>query len=107
MFPITQEDVKVGNWRVDCIILQIASNDIKDHRHLFELMMTNIYGVPTVMFDFIKNKSSLVLAKYMENTYQGIKLKYDEEREISLVGLESNLSTYLSSEEIETCITLN
>lgn len=107
MFPITQEDVKVGNWRVDCIILQIASNDIKDHRHLFELMMTNIYGVPTVMFDFIKNKSSLVLAKYMENTYQGIKLKYDEEREISLVGLESNLSTYLNSEEVGTVITLN
>ena len=43
----------------------------------------------------------------MENTYQGIKLKYDEEREISLVGLESNLSTYLNSEEVETVITLN
>ncbi len=107
LFPITQEDIKVGNWRVDSIILQIASNDIKDHRHLFELMMTNLYGVPTVMFEFSKEKSSTILAKYLENTFQGIKLQYDETREVSLVGLEEKLVSYLNSEEVETVITLN
>lgn len=107
MFPITQEDIKVGNWRVDCIILQIASNDIKDHRHLFELMMTNIYGVPTAMFEFIKDKSSSVLAKYLENTYQGIKLKYDENLPISSFELIAKMAKVIHSEEVETVITLN
>lgn len=53
IFPMTLENPEVGNWRIDSIILQIASNEVKGHEHLFRLLMTNIFGVPTTMFDLI------------------------------------------------------
>jgi hypothetical protein len=59
------------------------------------------------MFEFSKEKNSAILTKYLENTFQGIKLQYDETREVSLVGLEDKLVSYLNSEEVETVITLN
>lgn len=69
MFPITQENIKVGNWRVDSIIIQIASNPVTDHDHLFQLLMTNIFGVPTVMFEFAKKFDKQHLQTYVDTTY--------------------------------------
>lgn len=107
MFPISQEDVKVGNWRVDCIILQLACNKVKDHRHLFELMMTNLYCVPSIMFEYSKEKKSAILAKHLELTYPGVKLDFEESKEVCLVKLEENFRNHISSDEIETKIKLN
>jgi hypothetical protein len=70
MFPMTLENPEVGNWRIDSIILQIASNEIKGHEHLFRLLMTNIFGVPTLMFNIIdKDFNSDDVIEMLHQTY--------------------------------------
>lgn len=89
MFPIAREDIAIGNWRIDSLITQIASNDIESCKHLVELMMTNFYGVPTVMFKFIdENFRGEVLMDYIRDTYMNVEIEIDEKRSIDMKYLE-------------------
>lgn len=107
MFPIAQEDIKVGNWRVDSIILQLASNDVKSHRHLFELMMTNIYCVPSIMFEYGKKNDPKILAKHLEDLFQGIKVEFDETSPVSLEVIEQGLLLFIEGGVEELVLRLN
>lgn len=95
MFPITIEDLRVGNWRVDSIILNIASNEIKSHEHLYQLIMTNIFGIPTVLFDFIKHDHSVVyLKEYMNTVFVPMVLDLPEAGTVTVEEFEQLLNEW-------------
>ncbi|WNV45946.1 hypothetical protein [Aeromonas phage AerS_266] len=97
MFPITLEDIQVGNWRIDSIILNIASNEIKSHEHLYQLIMTNIFGVPTVMFDFIKNDFSAVyLKEYMKTVFVPLMVNIPENETVTLEQSENQVKEFIT-----------
>jgi hypothetical protein len=89
LVPVVKENVAVGNWRVDSLIVQVASNKVGSHEHLYQLLMTNIYGIPTVMFDFIKaGFTQEPLERYMRATYSKVEVPLDFEGEITEDALE-------------------
>lgn len=90
LVPVIKENIAVGNWRIDSIVVQIASNKVESHEHLYQLMMTNIYGIPTVMFDFIKSGfTQEPLERYMRATYSKVEVPLEFEGEITEGALES------------------
>ena len=92
MFPIAIEDVRIGNWRVDSIIIQIASNEVKSHEHLYQLLMTNIFGIPTVMFDFIQSDFGMEkLEEYLSKTYSPVLISLPDSQKAELTEFESLL----------------
>lgn len=92
MFPITQEDIRIGNWRIDSIVTQIASNKVNDHHHLFQLLMTNIFGVPTIMFEFITNgMQRKTLQEYLKVTYPLDSFEDGDETTVELEALKVEL----------------
>ncbi|QDH47151.1 hypothetical protein PQC06_gp154 [Aeromonas phage LAh10] len=100
VIPMTTEDVKIGNWRVDSIIIQLASNEIKDHDHMFQLMMTNIYGVTTKMFDFIDSGFKLeklldLMSKQYLSSFEELK---DESFEVSEEWAEDLIKAFINGE---------
>lgn len=102
MFPIAIEDIQVGNWRVDSIILNIASNEIKSHEHLYQLLMTNIFGIPGIMFDFIKNDFAVsYLKEYMKTVFIPLLVTLPEEGAVSVECFENKLSQHLSNGVID------
>lgn len=89
IFPMAMEDVRVGNWRVDSILLQIASNEVKGHEHLYQLLMTNLFGVPTSLFDTVKGG-------YKVKDFVAIlKAQYP----LEIVGLELDETDEVATEE--------
>lgn len=93
MFPMTLEDPEVGNWRIDSIILQIASNEIKGHEHMFKLMMTNLFGVPTIMFELIDGGfkcaklNEMIQKTYPLDNFSGLDM-YAADEEITVEYLD-------------------
>lgn len=99
MFPMSLTDVKIGNWRVDSIIIQIASNEIKGHSHLFKLLMVNLYGVPQQMIDFVENKfNKRYLKEYMEATYMGIVVDLGGPDQVTMESMEELMQAYMEDE---------
>lgn len=96
MFPMSLSNVAVGNWRVDSIIIQIASNQIKGHSDLFKLLMVNLYGLPQDMIDFIEHDfNKLYLEQYMQKTYVGIKIDIGGPSSLTVENMMELMEAYM------------
>lgn len=45
LVPLSQQDPDTRTWKMDAVILNIASNKVKDHEHLFRLFLVNLFGL--------------------------------------------------------------
>lgn len=45
-------DPATFSWKMDSILLNICSNKIDDHEHLFKLLMINLFGVSEQVIEF-------------------------------------------------------
>lgn len=102
IFPMTMENPEVGNWRIDSIILQIASNEVKGHEHLFKLLMTNVFGVPSIMFElidsgFTREKIEVILNK----TYP-----LDQFWDLNILDPEDEVTEAYAAEMIDNLVTM-
>lgn len=52
-----ERDPADRNWKIDSVMLNIGSNKITSHEHLFKLMMINIFGVSEQFVDFAMTPS--------------------------------------------------
>lgn len=57
------------NWKLDSVMLNIGSNRIKDHEHLFTLMMVNIFGVSEHFVKFALKQTWEGLRQLVIKTY--------------------------------------
>lgn len=51
LVPLSQQDPETRTWKMDAIILNIASNKVTDHEHLFRLFLVNLFGLNEQMVD--------------------------------------------------------
>lgn len=51
LVPLAQQDPETRTWKMDAIILNIASNKVKDHEHLFRLFLVNLFGLNEQLVD--------------------------------------------------------
>lgn len=56
LVPLAQQDPSTRTWKMDAVILNIASNKVKDHEDLYRLMLVNLFGlneeIINLSFDF-------------------------------------------------------
>lgn len=45
MVPLAQQDPETRTWKMDAVVLNIASNKVNDHEHLFRLFLVNLFGL--------------------------------------------------------------
>lgn len=69
MVPLAQQDPTTRTWKMDAVILNIASNKVTDHEHLFRLMMVNLFGVSEDVIDFSLAPTYTKLSAYLGKTY--------------------------------------
>lgn len=51
LVPLSQQDPETRTWKMDAIILNIASNKVTDHEHLFRLFLVNLFGLNEQLVD--------------------------------------------------------
>lgn len=64
-----ERDPADRNWKIDSVMLNIGSNKITSHEHLFKLMMINIFGVSELVVDFALEPTYGKLRSYLTKTY--------------------------------------
>lgn len=69
MVPLAQQDPQTRTWKMDSVILNIASNKVTDHEHLFRLMVVNLFGVSEDVIDFSLAPTYTKLHQYLAKTY--------------------------------------
>lgn len=57
------------NWKLDAIILNIGSNRIRNHGHMFTLMMVNVFGVSEQFMEFAMDPTWEGLRNIVKKTY--------------------------------------
>jgi hypothetical protein len=73
LIPSAQADLLTKNWRIDSLLLNIASNKINSHEHLFRLLLINVFGLSEQLVDLFLAPTSDKLRQYVNDTY-GINL---------------------------------
>ena len=51
LVPLSQQDPDTRTWKMDAVILNIASNKVTDHEHLFRLFLVNLFGLSEQLVD--------------------------------------------------------
>ena len=51
LVPLSQPDPETRTWKMDAVILNIASNKVTDHEHLFRLFLVNLFGLSEQLVD--------------------------------------------------------
>lgn len=51
LVPLSQQDPETRTWKMDAVILNIASNKVTDHEHLFRLFLVNLFGLNEQLVD--------------------------------------------------------
>ncbi|AEV89721.1 hypothetical protein OBP_284 [Pseudomonas phage OBP] len=69
LVPLAQQDPATRTWKMDAVILNIASNKITDHEHLFRLMLVNLFGISEDIVDFSLAPTYGKLRNYLSKTY--------------------------------------
>lgn len=77
LVPLAQQNVDSHQWITDLIILNVASNKIKDHYDLYVKLLVNLFGVSEDIIEIAFNPSYETLETYLVKTY-GIGLTNDE-----------------------------
>ena len=108
MVPLAQQDLTKGTWRQDSILLNIASNRVDNHEHLFVLLLVNLYGLNTDVVSFAMYPSYAKLRNYVLKTYDydlgdtegldpiGDEAVPEDHRVPTLDEAETNLVNYLN-----------
>lgn len=69
MVPLAQQDLTKKHWRQDSILLNIASNRVDNHEHLFVLLMVNLYGLDSDVVSFAMYPTYAKLRNYVRKVY--------------------------------------
>jgi len=100
LVPLAQQDPSTRTWKMDAVILNIASNKVTDHEHLFRLMMVNLFGLSETVIEFAMTAKASVLRDYVKKTYDvDLGEPTSEDQAIDLEQTEAALRNYLKSPE--------
>lgn len=69
LVPLAQQDGENKTWKLDAIVLNIASNQVKDHEDLFRSILINLFGVSEQLLDIAFNPTIDNVRKYIKDTY--------------------------------------
>lgn len=100
MVPLAQQDPQTRTWKMDAVILNIASNKVNDHEHLFRLMVVNLFGVSEDVIDYALAPTWLKLHKYLEKTYGVVTPEVVRDAEPTIEDLDKIISIYLATGDL-------
>lgn len=69
MVPLAQQDPETRTWKNDSIILNIASNVVKSHEHMFRSMLVNLFGVSEDVIAVAFEPTPENIRSYVKKTY--------------------------------------
>lgn len=100
LVPLAQQDPTTRTWKMDAVILNIASNKVTDHEHLFRLMLVNLFGLSETVIEFAMTAKASVLRDYVKKTYDiDLGEPVSEDQVIELPQAEKALRDYIAAPE--------
>ena len=69
LVPLSQQDPETKTWKMDAVILNIASNKVKDHEHLFRLFLVNLFGLNEQLVDLSLEPTWDKYREYVRTVY--------------------------------------
>ncbi len=69
LVPLAHQDPETRTWKLDSIILNIASNKVNDHEHLFRLMLVNLFGLNEQLVELSLNPTWVKYTDYIRTVY--------------------------------------
>uniref|UniRef100_A0AAU8KXN8 Uncharacterized protein n=1 Tax=Pantoea phage Survivor TaxID=3232176 RepID=A0AAU8KXN8_9CAUD len=69
LVPLAHQDPETRTWKLDSIILNIASNKVNDHEHLFRLMLVNLFGLNEQLVELSLKPTWAKYADYVRTVY--------------------------------------
>lgn len=69
LVPLAYQEIQSRTWRQDSIILNIASNRIDNHEHLFVLLMVNLFGLDKDVVSYSLYPTFDKLRAYVRKVY--------------------------------------
>lgn len=69
LVPLAHQDPETRTWKMDSIILNIASNKVSDHEHLFRLMLVNLFGLNEQLVELSLKPTWAKYADYVRAVY--------------------------------------
>lgn len=69
LVPLAQQDPETRTWKLDAIILNIASNKVKDHDHLFRMFLVNLFGMSEQLVDLSLEPTWAKYREYVRTVY--------------------------------------
>lgn len=97
LVSLSQQDPNTRTWKMDGIILNAGSNKVKDHEHLFRVLLVNLFGLSEDIIDIGFDPTAERIRSYVKKTYD-IDLGDTEglSGEISIEEAEGALYNYLA-----------
>lgn len=93
-----ERDPADRNWKIDSVMLNIGSNKITSHEHLFKLMMINVFGVSEQFIDFALAPSWVGLRALVMKVYDYDIGDVEGKESVPTLGLANKaLNTYLGN----------
>ncbi|QBZ70786.1 hypothetical protein pETSU_205 [Edwardsiella phage pEt-SU] len=69
LVPLAQQDPETRTWKLDAIILNVASNKVKDHDHLFRMFLVNLFGMSEQLVDLSLEPTWAKYREYIRTVY--------------------------------------
>lgn len=100
MVPLSKQDAGTESWKLDCVLLQIASNKVESHEHLFRLLLVNLFGVSDHIVNFAfsptwENLRAYVLATYAQDLgdVEGLK-----DEDLTIEFIETAITNHIAND---------
>lgn len=69
LVPLAQQDPGTRTWKNDTIILNIGGNPVKNHEHMFRLMLVNLFGISEDILAIAFEPTPENIRSYVKKTY--------------------------------------
>ena len=98
--PLSQQDPTTRTWKNDSIVLNIGGNKVKNHEHMYRLMLVNLFGLSEDIVDIAFNPTPENIRSYVKKTYD-VDLGDTEGAGdvVTLEQAETALTAYLAAPE--------